>query len=1019
MKSNYADHPLYFRVLGTPQIFSFGEEILITRRNVRAMAYYLTCQSEAVNREELKLLFWPDQSEKKASTALRETLSKLRANLPQREMLVSTSTHVYFNKDLVQSDVRNFLEMTQVLESGLATHHSNTLPDHLPELIENAINLWSGSTFLNTPKLPPTEDYLRWHEKFGTQLKLRQINLITTLVRHLVNNNNLPEAFHYLDMINQDISEEFDITFHYELLTTLADNQNFTLAKSYLEYLRPIALEHNYTLEESILKQLIETIKNPTNLPATESEKQWLQSFSYSFPLIGHDDLFHQVEKLKDKQQGIILTGNSGVGKSRIAYELYQRIFSSFRFSHVEAYPGLGKEPYALLRKLILQLISKEEIRKLPLDFRRKLTVLFPDITPDIPFYKTQLTLPPFDQLQELGQGISSLLTRIAVEGPILFVVDDIQHCDFASFRILKDLVEQELLNGIGFLILTTDHRFLSSAKREKIASLSAHLQTIMIPALTIAQTGLLISQFLDQTIPSNLIELITKQADGNIHLMLSVLSNLQGQLIDEEMVTQSIQTITISLPNWYETQKLQLAEDSIDLLDFCAVLEAPIKHDILAEAMKWSPTRVNDALEELEFNNFIIPISTNSNFSGYRFSHLQIPMQTIEPMTLARKRKIHLAIIQAYESLYKASLNSVSALIVDHCFGAGDIEAAYQYTLKAANYAVDVYAPDDANQLLARMDTVLQDNFHHFTDTEIMNFYAQWTKSNLMFNELKYAKTHAEKIINAGNIRKSDYLRGSGLLYLGLSESAMQLGSSDQLNYFDQAIMLLKKLPLTLELIHCYVEKAYYFSTHNQQNNAYQLCQEIINTNNPDPTRQEEFLSLVTRAKSITAFIHAQNADLKKADALLSEILEPYDTNLDAITELHFRNLHVWVKFYLGQTEKTQTALQRLLEDASLFNNEFIKVEILSNLSRIYHYYGNNDAALKAVDEGLTISSRYGLHHLATNFHITKGIIFQSVRRRNAVGGRIHKSKRGGGSRQPSNEPECCSHSSGCDRRL
>lgn len=120
MNSLYSDHQLYFKLLGTPQIFSHGEEISITRRNVRALAYYLACQPGLVNREELKLLFWPEQPESKASSALRETLSKLRGTLPEREMLISTATHVYFDMNIVQVDVREFLDIYTSLESSLA-----------------------------------------------------------------------------------------------------------------------------------------------------------------------------------------------------------------------------------------------------------------------------------------------------------------------------------------------------------------------------------------------------------------------------------------------------------------------------------------------------------------------------------------------------------------------------------------------------------------------------------------------------------------------------------------------------------------------------------------------------------------------------------------------------------------------------------------------------------------------------------------------------------------------------------
>ena len=375
MTKENTSHPIYFRLLGAPQVFCNGEEFSIPRRNVRGLAYYLACQSGFVNRDELKILFWPEEDEAKASSALRETLSKLRASLPLREMLVSTFSHVYFDHSLVRSDVIDFLELTQSLEPSLKNIPPTALlPAHLPPGLIKAINLWTGSKFLDTAKLPQTEQFDQWGRMFGQQLKLRQTTLITTLIRHLVLSNNLTEAFHYLDRLNQNIHEELDLNFHYDIINSLLDNQNYTLAKSYLDYLKPIASDHGYILEETLLKEAIDTIKNPTARPATKSEQQWLQKLSHQLPMTGHDEIIRQVEENFRHFQGILLSGETGIGKSRIAYELYQRVFHSYQFAHVEAYPAQSKEPYIVLRQLLQQVIDKDQLNELPINLKVKLS---------------------------------------------------------------------------------------------------------------------------------------------------------------------------------------------------------------------------------------------------------------------------------------------------------------------------------------------------------------------------------------------------------------------------------------------------------------------------------------------------------------------------------------------------------------------------------------------------------------------------------------------------------------------
>ena len=177
--------------------------------------------------------------------------------------------------------------------------------------------------------------------------------------------------------------------------------------------------------------------------------------------------------------------------------------------------------------------------------------------------------------------------------------------------------------------------------------------------------------------------------------------------------------------------------------------------------------------------------------------------------LSLARKRKIHLALIDAFEKIYHSILDSVAATIVNHCIGAGQIKLAYQYTLMAAQYANKAFAPDDANHLFQSMESLLTANIYLFGPPEIISFYTQWARGNLQFNERDLAITHAEKLLQFGHRLKDDYLIGTGYLYLGLAKSSNQLGSSDPMQYFDKAIMLLNNLPPTLELIHCKVEKA------------------------------------------------------------------------------------------------------------------------------------------------------------------------------------------------------------------
>ena len=220
--------------------------------------------------------------------------------------------------------------------------------------------------------------------------------------------------------------------------------------------------------------------------------------------------------------------------------------------------------------------------------------------------------------MEELAKSIASVLKEKTKHTPLLVIIDDLQHCDFASFRIITDLLNNGFFLTNGFLIFTADLKFLSPSKQVRLDQLQKAILSITVPPLTLSQAGLLLSQFRDNTIPSNIVEMLYKETKGNVFLMLSTITSYQDTLLDKETVNQSILTHALSFPNWYQVQHDQLSPDSSELLGYCAVLDTPMRHDLLEIATNWSPARVNAALDALEMANFLTPINSNSVFSGY-----------------------------------------------------------------------------------------------------------------------------------------------------------------------------------------------------------------------------------------------------------------------------------------------------------------------------------------------------------------------------------------------------------------
>src|SRR5512140_2114365 len=104
---------LRINLLGPPQIQWDQATLVIPRKMLRAMLFYLACQPGGVGRAELLPLFWPNMSEEEARRRLRTALAKLRASLPDPSLLRVVQDEVSLDFRRVTVDVRLYQELGQ------------------------------------------------------------------------------------------------------------------------------------------------------------------------------------------------------------------------------------------------------------------------------------------------------------------------------------------------------------------------------------------------------------------------------------------------------------------------------------------------------------------------------------------------------------------------------------------------------------------------------------------------------------------------------------------------------------------------------------------------------------------------------------------------------------------------------------------------------------------------------------------------------------------------------------------
>ena len=85
-----ASATLQINILGPPLLAWRGEPFALTRRQARALLFYLAHTPEPVSRDRLAFIFWPDIPDLDARTNLKRLLSTLRSALPDGCLLYTS-----------------------------------------------------------------------------------------------------------------------------------------------------------------------------------------------------------------------------------------------------------------------------------------------------------------------------------------------------------------------------------------------------------------------------------------------------------------------------------------------------------------------------------------------------------------------------------------------------------------------------------------------------------------------------------------------------------------------------------------------------------------------------------------------------------------------------------------------------------------------------------------------------------------------------------------------------------------
>jgi tetratricopeptide (TPR) repeat protein len=384
--------------------------------------------------------------------------------------------------------------------------------------------------------------------------------------------------------------------------------------------------------------------------------------------------------------QAIIVSGEPGIGKTRLAEELLYDVAQQ-RYTVVRArcYSGRGQVPYAPIAEWLRSDSLRAVWSKLLDGQIAEIARLIPEIHEVHPILEQPHESAESWQKAKLYEALSAALANVS--HPILLFIDDLQWCDSDSFEWLSQMLTSSVARGI--LLLGTvraeetgrDHPFtyfMTALRQAGIAS------EVALPPLDAIETAELASRESNETLSDNRLEAILRSTKGNpLFVLESVRSGLES--------TRVHAVISARLAN--------LSASSYELAGLASVVGRPFSFELLEKASDWDDKCLTDALDELWQRRII----EGRGHAEYDFTHDRLREVTRSELSPVRLRYLHRRVARALADTYRLDSQEWSGQIASHYEQAGMDEQAVDHLFSAAKSSRQRFAYKEAAALLGR----------------------------------------------------------------------------------------------------------------------------------------------------------------------------------------------------------------------------------------------------------------------------------------------------------------------------
>jgi DNA-binding SARP family transcriptional activator/tetratricopeptide (TPR) repeat protein len=684
---------LRIHLFGVPHLTAGGEALKFAARprSWPLLGYLLLHRQQAVPREPVAYLLWPDDTEEEARANLRRHLNEIHKNLPPesagRPWIVTEGATIRFNPD-----AEYWLDIAEFERLGGARDTLAAAADlYAGDLLENVTDEWIYAE----------------RERFRSAY----LTMLGQLIQAQRGNRDYAKAAAYAeqllvhDSLREDAARQL-IALHYEAGDRAGALQAFDrFARRLREELDVDPMPETVALRDAILRNAaipgISEAAPVDGRPATRS-----------FPLVGRET---EIEVLRSwwsraargRGQAVLVGGEAGIGKSRLVSEFALVVQAQGGRVLTGGTAFAEASPYQSIAEAVRSALPL--VASLALDPIRMAALgqLVPELRASLDGTTALAPLETEREQTRLFDALAACLEALAAPRPVLLVLEDLHWAGAATAAAFEFLAHRCAQRP---LLIVATYRDEETPRAHPLRDVRRRLQQEKsLTHISLSRLPLEAVEALVRHVPElkpelrELAQHLYFESEGNPFFLGEVIRDLveagPASVPSEKSVRDRVPT-TVQATIFARVARL--TDRARSLAEVAAVIGRAFDVELLREVCGWEEGEILDGLSELLDRHLVREIGGRTHVD-YAFTHHLIQSAIYDSSPQESRKLRHRRIAHVKEELDAAKVFEIAGELALHYDRGGEPERAASYYLKAAKRALEVFAVDEALDYLDR----------------------------------------------------------------------------------------------------------------------------------------------------------------------------------------------------------------------------------------------------------------------------------------------------------------------------